>query len=59
MDVELQKRNILIILGAFLGASILIAIFKTWKWFSRTGRIIIDLPVRCSHPSPHPHLLIK
>jgi hypothetical protein len=46
MDVELQKRNIFIILGTLSGLSIIIGFIRTWKWFSRTGKMIIDLPVR-------------
>ena len=51
MDVETHKRNILISLGAFVGLSILIGIIKTSKWFLRTGKTIIDLPVRISSRS--------
>jgi hypothetical protein len=45
MDVEAQKRNIYIILGVLSGLSILFAFVKTWKWFSRSEKIIIDLAV--------------
>lgn len=46
MDVNLQMRNIHIILGVFLALSVLIALIQTWKWFSRTERIVIDLQVK-------------
>jgi len=46
MDVELEKRNVFITLGSLSGLGIIIAFIRTWKWFSRTGRMIIDLPVR-------------
>jgi hypothetical protein len=46
MDVELQKRNVFITLASLSGFGIIIAFIRTWKWFSRTGRMIIDLPVR-------------
>ena len=46
MNVELQTRNIQIILGVFLAVSVLIALIETWKWFSRTGRIMIDVQVK-------------
>jgi hypothetical protein len=46
MDVNIQKRNVFIALGTLSGLGILVAFIRTWKWFSRTGKIIIDLPVR-------------
>ena len=49
MDVELQKRNTLIILGTLSGLGVIIAFLRTWKWFSGTERQIVDLPVRISY----------
>ncbi|CAF1048612.1 unnamed protein product [Rotaria sordida] len=44
MDVEIQHRNTLISFGALSGAGLILAFIRTWKWFSRSGRDIIDLP---------------
>ncbi|CAF2968602.1 unnamed protein product [Rotaria sp. Silwood2] len=44
MDVESERRNALISFGALSGAGIILAFIRTWKWFSRSGRAIIDLP---------------
>jgi len=46
MDVEIQQRNVFISLGTLSGLGLIIAFIRTWKWFSRTGKIVIDLPVR-------------
>jgi hypothetical protein len=46
MDIEIQKRNVFIALGALSGLGLIIAFARTWKWFSRSGKEIIDLPVR-------------
>ncbi|CAF3878723.1 unnamed protein product [Rotaria sp. Silwood1] len=43
MDIEIQRRNALISFGALSGAGIILAFLRTWKWFSRSGRDIIDL----------------
>lgn len=45
MDIATQQRNTLIALGALSGAGFILAIVRTWKWYSRSGREIIDLPV--------------
>jgi hypothetical protein len=46
MDLESQSRNILIALGSLSGVGIIIAFIRTWAWFSKSGKEIIDLPVR-------------
>jgi len=46
MDLETQSRNIWIALGTLSGVGIIIAFIRTWAWFSKSGKEIIDLPVR-------------
>jgi hypothetical protein len=46
MDIQIQKRNVWIISGSLAGVGLVIALIKTWKWFTRSGKEIIDLPVR-------------
>lgn len=46
MDVEIEKRNVLISVGVLAGLGIIFALIKTCKWFSRNERVIIDLSVR-------------
>ena len=45
MDIESQPRNTWIALGTLAGLGVLLGFFKTWKWFSRSGKDIVDLPV--------------
>jgi hypothetical protein len=46
MDVNIQQRNVFIAVGTLSGLGVFVAFIRTWKWFSRTGKMIIDLPVR-------------
>jgi hypothetical protein len=46
MDLETHTRNIWIGLGTLSGLGMIIAFMRTWAWYSKTGREIIDLPVR-------------
>jgi len=46
MDLETQSQNIWIALGTLSGVGIIIAFIRTWAWFSKSGKEIIDLPVR-------------
>ncbi len=46
MDLETHTRNIWIALGTLSGAGIILALIRTWTWYSKSGREIIDLPVR-------------
>jgi len=48
MDVEVQQRNIFISFAVLASCGLFVGFMKTWKWFSRTGRIIIDLFVKKS-----------
>ncbi|CAF3787442.1 unnamed protein product [Rotaria socialis] len=43
MDAASQNGNALIAFGALSGAGIILAFARTWKWFSRSGRDVIDL----------------
>ncbi|CAF3802666.1 unnamed protein product [Rotaria magnacalcarata] len=43
MDAASQNRNALIAFGALSGAGIILAFGRTWKWFSKSGRDLIDL----------------
>jgi hypothetical protein len=46
MDVDTQALNIWIALGTLSGVGIIVAFIRTWAWFSKSGKEIIDLPVR-------------
>jgi hypothetical protein len=46
MDIDIQTRNVFIALGTLSGLGLIVAFVRTWKWYSRSGREIIDLPVR-------------
>jgi len=46
MDLETHTRNIWIGLGTLSGLGMIIAFMRTWAWYSKTGREIIDLPVK-------------
>jgi hypothetical protein len=46
MDVNTQQRNVFIALGTLSSLGVIIAFIRTWKWFTRSGKEIIDLPVR-------------
>jgi hypothetical protein len=46
MDVNIQQRNVFIALGTLSSLGVIIAFIRTWKWFKRSGKEIIDLPVR-------------
>jgi len=46
MDLETHTRNIWIVLGTLSGFGMIVAFIRTWAWYSKTGREIIDLPVR-------------
>lgn len=46
MDLDSQRRNALIAFAALGGTGLLLAFGRTWKWFSRSGRTIIDIVVR-------------
>jgi len=48
MDLETHTRNIWIVLGTLSGFGMIVAFIRTWAWYSKTGREIIDLPVRIS-----------
>ena len=45
MDTKIETRYVLIAFGVLSGLSIIVAFLKTWKWFSRSGRNVIDLIV--------------
>ena len=46
MDVITEQRNTWISLGVIAGLSVLLTIFRTWKWFGRSGKDVVDLAVR-------------
>lgn len=46
MNLEIYTPGIWIVLGVFACLGIIIAFFKTCIWFSKSGKQIIDLPVR-------------
>ena len=46
MDLEAYTRNVWIILGALSGAGVIVAFIRTWAWFSKSGKEVIDLSVR-------------
>ena len=45
MNFEIYSRNILIVLGTFCGLAVLIAFVRTWSWYSKSGKNVIDLHV--------------
>ena len=46
MDLETQALNVWIALGTLSGLGVIVAIIKTWAWYSKSGKEIIDLSVR-------------
>ena len=50
MDIEGHTRTIWIVLGTLSGLGVIIAFIRTWAWFSKSGKDIIDLPVRFYSP---------
>ena len=50
MDVVMQRRDILIALGSLSGLGTVLALLRTWKWFTRSGKQIVDLPVGIDSP---------
>jgi multisubunit Na+/H+ antiporter MnhG subunit len=49
MDVNIEQRNVFIALGVLSGLGVIIAFIRTWKWFTRSGKEIIDLAVIIYH----------
>jgi hypothetical protein len=45
MDLETHSRDIWIALGTLSGVGIILAYIRTWTWYSKSGREIVDLPV--------------
>ena len=48
MDLNTHTRDIWIALGTLSGLGIIVAVIRTWAWYSRSGRQIIDIIVRIS-----------
>ena len=46
MDLENHTRNIWIVFGTLSGVGVIVAFIRTWAWFSKSGKDVIDLPVR-------------
>jgi hypothetical protein len=46
MDLETHTRSIWIVLGTLSGLGIIVAFIRTWAWYSKSGKEIVDLPVR-------------
>ncbi len=46
MDVETHTRNVWIILGTLSGLGMIVAFIRTWAWYSKSGKEVIDLSVR-------------
>ncbi|UJR38011.1 hypothetical protein I4U23_030693 [Adineta vaga] len=44
MNTEDFPRNIWIALGTLSGAGVILAFIRTWAWFSKSGKDVIDLP---------------
>jgi hypothetical protein len=45
MDLETHTRTIWIVLGTLSGLGMIVAFIRTWAWYSKSGKEIIDLPV--------------
>ncbi|CAF0975869.1 unnamed protein product [Adineta ricciae] len=43
MEADTFTRNIWIAIGSLSGAGVILAFMRTWAWFSKSGREIIDL----------------
>ena len=48
MDLDTHSRDIWIALGTLSGLGVVIAFIRTWTWYSKSGREVVDLPVRIS-----------
>lgn len=46
MDFEAHTRSIIITLGTLSGLGMIVAFIRTWAWYSKSGKEVIDLPVR-------------
>ena len=46
MDVNTEQKNTWISLGVIAGLAVVLALFRTWKWFGRSAKNVIDLPVK-------------
>jgi hypothetical protein len=46
MDLENHARVIWIVLGSLSGLGIIAAFIRTWAWYSKSGKEVIDLPVK-------------
>ena len=57
MDVVTQRRDILITLGTLSGLGTVLALLRTWKWFARSGKQIVDLPVGIDRIRPSTRLV--
>ncbi|CAF0721542.1 unnamed protein product [Adineta steineri] len=44
MDVAANTRTIWIVFGSLSGVGLILAFIRTWAWYSKSGRTIIDLP---------------
>ncbi|CAF0727533.1 unnamed protein product [Adineta steineri] len=44
MDVAANARTIWIVFGSLSGVGLILAFIRTWAWYSKSGRTIIDLP---------------
>lgn len=48
MDFEAQTQSIWIVLGTLSGLGMAVAFVRTWAWYSKSGKEVIDLAVRFS-----------
>ncbi len=46
LDLDTHTRDIWIALGTLSGVGLIISFLRTWTWYSKSGKEIVDLPVR-------------
>ena len=59
MDLDSQSLNVWIALGTLSAVGFVVATLRTWTWFVKEGKMIIDLPVDILIPLADLHLLLS